>query len=111
MFISAALVQVAFGPGAASASSSSSIRSFGVPKVGNSSRKNSIDLDDAEDEEFISPVNVEEYGKLFDEKSEDGVAEASVDTNAAMVASTKKDYKEPWVIFLSLSLLTYCIQR
>lgn len=105
MFISAASVQVAFGPGAAS--SSSSIRTYGVPKVGNKSRKNNIEPEDADDEEsiFPLPMDVEEDGKVFDQKTGDGIAEFAMATNAAIVTKTKKDYKEPWVISLSLSHL------
>lgn len=94
MCISAASVQVAFGPGAAP--TSSSIRTYGVPKVENSSRKNDIEPEVDEDDEFILPLpmNVEEDGKIFDKIGEDG---------SAIVTKTKKDYKEPWVISLSLS--------
>ncbi|XP_038879339.1 DNA-directed RNA polymerase III subunit rpc4-like [Benincasa hispida] len=86
-------VQVAFGPGAAS--TSSSIRTYGVPKVENSSRKNDIEPDVDEDEEFILPLpmDVEENGKIFDKKTKDGIAESS---SSAIVTKTKKDYKEPW---------------
>ncbi|CAK9325005.1 unnamed protein product [Citrullus colocynthis] len=79
-------MQVAFGPGAAS--TSSSIRTYGVPKVENSSRKNDIEPEVDEDDEFILPLpmNVEEDGKIFDKIAEDGSA----------IVTTTKDYKEPW---------------
>lgn len=85
-------MQVAFGPGAASASESSSIRTYGVPKIGNSSRKNDNEPESAEDEELISPLpmDFEEYGKNLNEKTEDAI-------------KNTKDYKEPWVISLSPS--------
>ncbi|XP_022922968.1 DNA-directed RNA polymerase III subunit rpc4-like [Cucurbita moschata] len=78
-------VQVAFGPGAASASESSSIRTYGVPKIGNSSRKKDIEPESAEDEELIlpPPMDFEEYGKNLNEKTEDAT-------------KNTKDYKEPW---------------
>lgn len=108
MFISAASVQVAFGPGAASASSS--IRTYGVPKVGNSSRKNNIEPEISDDEESILPlpVDVEEDGMIFDQKSEDGTPESAMATNAVVLTKAKKDYREPWVISPSLSLSRLC---
>ncbi|KAA0044650.1 DNA-directed RNA polymerase III subunit rpc4-like [Cucumis melo var. makuwa] len=86
-------VQVAFGPGAES--TSSSIRTYGVPKVENGSRKNDIEPEVDEDEEFVLPVamDVNEDGKFFDKKTKDGIAESS---SSAMVTKTKRDYKEPW---------------
>ncbi|XP_022141051.1 DNA-directed RNA polymerase III subunit RPC4-like isoform X2 [Momordica charantia] len=89
-------VQVAFGPGAASASSS--IRTYGVPKVGNSSRKNNIEPEISDDEESILPlpVDVEEDGMIFDQKSEDGTPESAMATNAVVLTKAKKDYREPW---------------
>lgn len=102
--ISAASVQVAFGPGAES--TSSSIRTYGVPKVENGSRKNDIEPEVDEDEEFVLPVarDVNEDGKYFDKKTKDGITESS---SSAMETKTKRDYKEPWVISFSLSLLTH----
>lgn len=83
-------MQVAFGPGA---TSSTSIRQFGVPRgenYGGSSRtgiKDSTDVDD--DGKIVT--------SLSSTANEDGAITWPSDAGDALPLKIKRDYKEPWV--------------
>lgn len=84
---SAAAVQVAFGPGAPS---SSSMRTYGAPKIENLDQGSSLGVQGSDDDQFLSTLPLATSGAGTDVSMDIDVVDASI-------SNVKNEYIEIWV--------------